>query len=112
MKHHRYCLALDLKNDEALISAYLKHHQNVSPEIQLSLKSSGITALDIYHVENRLFMIVETNEAFSWEKKELADQNNPKVQEWEELMWTFQQALPNSKEGEKWRMMEKIYTLT
>ena len=112
MKHHRYCLALDLKNDEALISAYLKHHQNVWPEIQLSLKSSGITALDIYHVENRLFMIVETNEAFSWEKKEMADQNNPKVQEWEELMWTFQQALPNSKEGEKWRMMEKIYTLT
>ena len=112
MKHHRYCLALDLKNDEALISAYLKHHQNVWPEIQLSLKYSGITALDIYRVENRLFMIVETNEAFSWEKKELADQNNPKVQEWEELMWTFQQALPNSKEGEKWRMMEKIYTLT
>lgn len=112
MKHHRYCLALDLKNDEALISAYLKNHQNVWPEIELSLKSSGITALDIYRVENRLFMIVETNEAFSWEKKEQADQNNPKVQEWEELMWTFQQALPNSKEGEKWRMMEKIYTLS
>ena len=111
MKHHRYCLALDLKNDEALISAYLKNHQNVWPEIELSLKSSGITALDIYRVENRLFMIVETNEAFSWEKKEQADQNNPKVQQWEELMWTFQQALPNSKEGEKWRMMEKIYTL-
>lgn len=112
MKHRRYCLALDLKNDEALISAYLKHHQNVWPEIQLSLKSSGINALEIYRVENRLFMIVETNETFRWEKKELADQNNPKVQEWEELMWTFQQALPNSKEGEKWRMMEKIYTLT
>lgn len=112
MKHHRYCLALDLKNDEALISAYLKHHQNVWPEIELSLKSSGITALDIYRVENRLFMIIETNEAFSWEKKEQADQNNPKVQQWEELMWTFQQALPNSKEGEKWRMMEKIYTLS
>lgn len=112
MKHHRYCLALDLKNDEALISAYLKHHQNVWPEIELSLKSSGITALDIFRVENRLFMIIETNEAFSWEKKEQADQNNPKVQQWEELMWTFQQALPNSKEGEKWRMMEKIYTLS
>lgn len=111
MKHHRYCLALDLKNDEALISAYLKHHQNVWPEIQFSLKSSGITALDIYRVENRLFMILETNETFSWEQKELADQNNSKVQEWEKLMWTFQQALPNSKEGEKWRMMEKIYTL-
>ena len=111
MKHHRYCLALDLKNDDALISAYLDHHQNVWPEIQLSLKSSGITALDIYRVENRLFMIVETNEAFSWEKKELAEQNNPKVQEWEDLRGTFQQALPNSKQGEKWRMMEKIYTL-
>lgn len=112
MKHHKYCLALDLKNDDSLISAYLKHHQNVWPEIELNLKSSGIIALDIYRVENRLFMILETNEEFNWEKKELADQNNPRVQEWEKLMWTFQQALPNSKEGEKWRMMEKIYTLT
>jgi len=36
---------------------------------------------------------------------------NPKVQEWEALMWKFQQALPNTPEGTKWVLMEKIYDL-
>jgi L-rhamnose mutarotase len=33
------------------------------------------------------------------------------VQEWEQLMWKYQQALPGSKPGEKWRLMEKIFDL-
>ncbi len=39
------------------------------------------------------------------------DGRNPKVQEWEQLMWKYQQAIPNSKPGEKWRMMEKIFEI-
>ena len=39
------------------------------------------------------------------------DGDNPKVQEWEALMWKFQQALPNTPEGTKWVLMEKIYDL-
>jgi L-rhamnose mutarotase len=39
------------------------------------------------------------------------DAANPKVQEWENLMWQFQQAPPGAKEGEKWLPMEQIYTL-
>jgi L-rhamnose mutarotase len=39
------------------------------------------------------------------------DNANPKVQEWESLMWKYQQALPWAKEGEKWILMEKIFTL-
>ena len=59
----------------------------------------------------RLFMIMEVNETFTFEKKARADQQNPKVQEWEELMWKFQQALPESKPGEKWVRMERIFKL-
>jgi len=33
------------------------------------------------------------------------------VQEWERLMWRFQQALPGAKEGEKWMRMERIFKL-
>ena len=39
------------------------------------------------------------------------DTQNPKVKEWETLMWTFQQALPNSEDGAKWVLMDKIYDL-
>jgi L-rhamnose mutarotase len=39
------------------------------------------------------------------------DASNPKVQEWEQLMWKFQQPLPGSKPGEKWMLMERIFEL-
>lgn len=111
MKTNRHCFALDLKNDTELISAYKTHHKKVWPEIIKSIKDSGIVALDIYVVENRLFMIMETMDGFSFEKKAEADAKNSKIQEWETLMWTYQQALPTSKPNEKWRLMEHIFQL-
>jgi L-rhamnose mutarotase len=33
------------------------------------------------------------------------------VQEWEDLMWRYQQALPSAREGEKWLLMDKIFEL-
>ena len=107
----RYCLALDLKNDERLIAEYEAYHQNVWPEILSSIKDSGITSLEIYRISNRLFMIMETNIDFSFEKKSAMDASNPKVQEWENLMWNYQQALPAAKPGEKWMLMDKIFEL-
>lgn len=111
MQMKRYCLALDLKNDPGLIAEYEMHHKEVWPEIISSIKVSGIELLDIYRTGNRMFMIIEANEAFSFEKKTATDAANPKVQEWENLMWKFQQALPWAKPGEKWILMEKIFSL-
>lgn len=107
----RYCLALDLKEDPKLIAEYEAHHKNVWPEIVNSIKESGIEVLDIYRTGNRMLMIIEANDDFSFEKKAALDANNAKVQEWEKLMWKFQQALPWGKPGEKWILMEKIFEL-
>jgi len=108
---NRYCLALDLKDDPDLIAEYEKYHQNVWPEIINSIKDSGIETLDIYRTGNRMFMVIEANDNFSFEQKTKTDSGNPKVQEWETLMWKFQQALPWAKPGEKWIIMEKIFSL-
>ena len=107
----RYCLALDLKDDLQLIEEYENYHQHVWSEIKKSITDSGITDMEIYRTGNRLFMIMETNENFSFEKKAAMDNSNPKVEEWEQLMWKFQQPLPWAKEGEKWILMEKIFQL-
>jgi L-rhamnose mutarotase len=108
---NRYCLALDLKDDNALIKEYEKYHQKVWPEILQSIKESGIQQMEIYRINNRLFMIMETNEDFSFEQKAKMDASDAKVQEWEQLMWRYQQALPGSKPGEKWRLTDKIFAL-
>ena len=107
----RYCLALDLVNDEKLIAEYESHHQEVSPEIKKSISDAGIVQMELYRFANRLFMIMEVTDEFNFEKKAAADAANPKVQEWEQLMWKYQQAIPGSKPGEKWVLMKKIFSL-
>lgn len=107
----RYCLALDLKNDAALIDEYEAYHKNVWPEILSSIKDAGIEKMEIYRTGNRLFMILETSDDFSFERKGEVDQNNARVQQWEELMWKYQQGLPSAKPGEKWVLMKKIFEL-
>lgn len=107
----RHCFALDLKNNPVLIAEYEQYHQQVWPGILQSIKAAGIVELEIYKIENRLFMIMDANQDFSFEKKKAMDDANPLVQEWEALMWNYQQALPTAKPGEKWILMEKIFEL-
>jgi L-rhamnose mutarotase len=107
----RYCLALDLVDDPALIAEYENWHkaENCWPEVRKSIMEAGITQMKIYRTGNRLFMIMETEETFSFEKKSAMDAANTKVQEWEALMWKYQLALPWAKPGDKWILMDEIF---
>ncbi len=107
----RYCLALDLKDSPQLIQEYKRHHQNVWLEITKSIRDAGIEDMEIYLLGTRLFMIMEVSDRFSLEEKALADRSNPKVQDWEAIMWKFQQPLPQARPGEKWMLMERIFKL-
>lgn len=107
----RYCLALDLQKDPALIAEYEAWHRDVWPEISRSILDSGIERMEIYRLEERLFMIMETGPDFSFERKAVMDAANPAVKRWEDLMWKYQVAVPGGKPGEKWRIMERIFVL-
>ena len=107
----RYVLALDLKNDPVLIAEYERYHEAVWPELLQSMRDAGITNMEIYRVENRLVLLMDTAEDFSLERKADIDAANPTVQAWETLMWRYQQALPSAQPGQKWVIMEKIFQL-
>ena len=107
----KYCFALDLKDDTEKINAYIAHHKKVWPEILNSIREAGIENAEIYHTGTRLFLTIEANAQFSLEKKAKSDAENPKVQQWELLMWEYQQALPGTPSGTKWVLMDKIFDL-
>jgi L-rhamnose mutarotase len=108
----RLCLMLDLKDDPQVIAEYRRYHENVWPEVTQSLRDAGILEMEIYLGGNRLFMVLETVEGFSFVEKLRADARNPKVQEWETLMSKFQQPVPNSKPGEKWKATDCVFRLS
>lgn len=107
----RYCLALDLNDDPKLIEEYENYHKNVWPEIKQSIIDSGIKDMEIYRLADRLFMIMDTDDDFSFDRKAEMDSSNVKVKEWEQLMWKFQKPLSFAKPGEKWMLMERIFKL-
>ena len=113
IKMKRYCLALDLVDEPLMIEEYRRWHksENGWPEVRKSILDSGIVNMEIYCIGNRLFMIIDADDTFTFERKSAMDAGNARVQEWEALMLTFQKPLPWAKEGEKWILMEKIFQL-
>ena len=105
----QYFLALDLKDDPEMIAEYEEHHKKISAEILQTIKDSGVERMELFRAGNRMFMIMEVGDNFSFEEKEKMDKANPAVQKWETLMWKYQQALPFAKPGEKWILMKKIF---
>jgi L-rhamnose mutarotase len=105
----RYTLTLDLQPDPEKWSAYDAYHREVWPEVLDSIRTSGIQSMEIFRHANRLVMVLEVLDSFSWEAKAAADQKNERVQVWERLMWNYQQAIPTSKPGEKWVLMDSIF---
>lgn len=111
MKLKKYAFACDLKEDPKLIEEYENYHQEVWPVIVKSIQEGGVVNMEIFRTGNRLFMLMETSPDFSFEKKAESDLKNSTVQEWENLMWKYQQAIPMAAPGEKWVLMDKIFDL-
>ena len=109
----RHCLTLDLKEDEHAIAEYKRYHERIWPEVKQSLFDSGVQDMEIYLLGQRLFMIMEVGEGFSFGEKAKMDEANPTVQRWERLMETFQAELPPEKKDQKWRWapMDRVFSL-
>jgi L-rhamnose mutarotase len=109
----KYYFALDLIDDPEIIAAYEHWHksENLRPEIMQNIRDAGVTNMEIFRTGNRLFMIMETDDSFTFERKAALDANNSKVQEWEKFVWEFQKPLPWARKGEKWILMNQIFKL-
>ena len=67
--------------------------------------------MKIYLLGRRLFMTCSVQDTF----EPAGDfpkylQLNPRCQEWEDLMGTFQESVADAKPGEKWAAMEEVFS--
>ena len=103
-------LALDLKDDPALIAEYEKYHREVWPEVSAHLARHGVVAMTIHRLGTRMVMIMTTDDAvFDAARFAETTMKDPVMAEWETLMWKFQAPTPWTPKGEKWTAMEKIF---
>lgn len=109
----RYCQTLDLKDNPELIAEYRKRHSRTEhwPEIREGIREVGILEMEIYILDNHLFMIVETPLDFDWDSAMQNLATLPRQTEWEEYMSYFQICKPQANSAEKWRLMERMFYL-
>jgi L-rhamnose mutarotase len=108
----RRVLTLDLRPGPGVPEAYRAHHKAVWPPVEESLRAIGVRAMDIYLLERRLVMVLETEDDFDMATRfsqHIA--SDPRCARWEELMKTLQQAPPGAPEGALWTEMECVFRL-
>lgn len=106
-----YGLALDLKDDPALIARYRKEHERAWPVVTRRLREIGVTEIRIFLLGRHLFMYCETRDAFDPKRDFARAMDDPEYRPWDELMRTMQQRVPEAKGGEWWALMEPVFDL-
>jgi len=104
----RLCFALDLVDDAARIAEYEAFHApgGVWPQIVDDIRAQGIEGMEIWRTGTRMVMIATVADDYPRARHIPAQYD-----EWESLMWAFQQALPHAAPGEKWVPMTRIFDL-
>lgn len=105
----RFCQTLELINDPFLIKEF--EHQRIWPEVESGMKEIGILDLQIFRYENILFMIIDTEDYFDWEKDMPRLAKFPRLAEWEEYMLRYQKINPWATSEERWKRMKKVFQL-
>ena len=104
-------MTLGLKDGPGVVEAYKEYHRAVWPEVVEGLKGVGITQMRIFLRGRRLFMCMETVDDFDLDRDFPRYMESQRAQEWDTLMRTYQEPVPEARPDEWWASMEQVYDL-
>ena len=108
----QYGQTINLRNDPEIRRRYVEYHAKAWPEVQHGLKSVGIHRMLIWMLGRQLFMFMETDDDFDLARDFARyEKSSPRVQEWQQLMASFQEPTVHAKPGEWWAQMELVFRL-
>jgi L-rhamnose mutarotase len=108
----RYVFTVNLRDEPGVVETYRRHHRDVWPEVQASLRHAGVDQMDIYLLGRRLVMVVEMRDGLDYRSAfETHAASTPRVAEWERLMKSLQEPVGDARAGEWWAVMEPVFHL-
>ncbi|MDR1738006.1 MAG: L-rhamnose mutarotase [Candidatus Symbiothrix sp.] len=107
----RYCQYLQLNPDTLADYEYWHSPQHIWKEIPEGIRRAGILQMEIYTIENKAFMIVETPLDFDWDTAFGRLATYERQAEWEAFVARFQTGGAGKRSEEKWQLMKQIFTL-
>ena len=108
----RHVFTVNLRDEPHVVDAYVRHHREVWPEVQASLRAAGVEQMDIYLLGRRLVMIVELRDGLDYRTAfRTHASSSPRVAEWERLMKSLQEPSADARAGEWWAAMEPVFHL-
>ena len=113
MSKRKLYFVLDLQDDPALIAEYEWWHwpENIWPEVLDALRARGASELELFRCGNRLVQVLEVDEQSNAVDPNAGGADSSRLQDWEQFMWKFQQALPFAAPGQKWVPMNRVFSL-
>ncbi len=105
----RYCQTLTLVDDEQMIAKYIEAHAHVWPEVIEGQRQVGILDMQIWRKGRNLFMIMDVNDDFDFQRDMSRLATLPRQAEWEAYVSQFQGYSANAKSSDKWQLMERIF---
>ena len=107
----RFIKTLRLKENPDTIRLYRKLHDEIPRQITDGILSVGITRMDLYLNGNLAVMVMECPDNLDVEKAMEILATLPGQQKWEETVAQCQECNPEDSSQEKWKEMEKIFSL-
>jgi len=106
-----YGLTLCLQDDPAKIASYTQYHRAVWPGVLARLREVGVHEMRIFLRERRMFMYIETDDAFEPRRDFARVNEDPTSREWNDLMATLQERAPEASPDEWWAPMALVFDL-
>ncbi|MDQ6601704.1 MAG: L-rhamnose mutarotase [Chloroflexota bacterium] len=106
-----YGLTLCLQDDPEKIARYKEYHRAVWPAVLARLRAVGVHEMKIFLRGRRMFMYIETSDAFEPLRDFARVNDDPQSAEWNALMATLQERAPEATPDEWWAPMELVFDM-
>src|SRR6202171_1224491 len=103
-----YGMTLLLRDDNEIVERYKQYHQNAWPEVLARLREVGVEQMKIYLLGRRLFMYMEAVDGFDPERDFSKLVDEPRYREWDELMRTLQEPVPEARPADWGAAREEV----